>query len=182
MTLRPAVWLVALAVVVLDQTSKWWAQSALADGRHISLIGDYLTLQLAYNSGAALSVLRGNTWLVTLVMVVVTVWLVSHIRRVKGRLGVVIIGLALGGALGNLSDRLFRPPGPGRGEVVDMIGYYHWFVGNVADIAIVGAAAAAILAVWRGVYLLEPTAKQVRAAAEAAREVAAEARAGVAAE
>ena len=55
-----------------------------------------------------------------------------------------------------------------------MIGYYHWFVGNVADIAIVGAAAAAILAVWRGVYLLEPTAKQARAAAEAARDDATE--------
>ncbi len=166
MTLRPAVWLVALAVVVLDQTSKWWAESALADGRHISLIGDYLTLQLEYNSGAALSVLRGNTWVVTLVMTGVTVWLISHIHRVRGRAGVAIVGFALGGALGNISDRLFRTPGPGRGEVVDMIGYYHWFVGNVADIAIVGAAAAAILAVWRGVSLMEPTAKQARAKAE----------------
>jgi signal peptidase II len=173
MTLRPAVWLVALAVVVVDQTSKWWAQAALSDGHHVSLIGDYLTLQLEYNSGAALSVLRGNTWVVTLVMVAVTVWLISHIHRARGWLGVAIIGLALGGALGNLSDRLFRTPGPGRGEVVDMIGYSHWFVGNVADIAIVGAAAAAILAVWRGVYLLEPTAKQARAAAEAVAEGAA---------
>jgi signal peptidase II len=102
------------------------------------------------------------------------VWLVSHVRRARGRLGVTIIGFALGGALGNLSDRLFRTPGPGRGEVVDMIGYYHWFVGNVADIAIVGAAAAAIFAVWRGVSLLEPTAKQVRAAAEGAGEGVAE--------
>jgi signal peptidase II len=101
-------------------------------------------------------------------MVVITTWLISHIRRARGRLGVVVIGLALGGALGNLSDRLFRGPGPGRGAVVDMIGYYHWFVGNVADIAIVVAAAAAILAVWRGVYLLEPTPKQARAKAEEA--------------
>jgi signal peptidase II len=174
MTLRPAVWLVALAVVVVDQTSKWWAESALVDDRHVRLIGGYLTLQLEYNSGAALSVLRGSTWVVTGVMLVVTVWLISHIRRVRGRLGVAIIGFALGGALGNLSDRLLRAPGPGQGKVVDMIGYYHWFVGNVADIAIVGAAAAAILAVWRGVYLLEPTAKQARAAAEAAGEGAGE--------
>lgn len=169
MTLRPAVWLVALAVVVVDQLTKWWAQAELLDGRHISLVGDYLTLQLQYNSGAALSVLRGHTWIVTAVMVLITAWLIAHIRRARGRLGVVIIGLALGGALGNLSDRLFRGPGPGRGAVVDMIGYYHWFVGNVADLAIVGAAAAAILAVWRGVNLLEPTEKQKRARAEAAR-------------
>ena len=170
MTLRPAVWLVALTVVVLDQTTKWWAQAALADGHKISVIGDYLTLQLAYNSGAALSVLRGSTYIVSAVMLVVTVWLISHIRRVRGRLGVLIIGFALGGALGNLSDRLFREPGPGRGEVVDMIGYNHWFVGNVADIAIIAAAAAAILAVWRGIYLLEPTKKQLRELAAAAAE------------
>ncbi len=168
MTLRPAVWLVALAVVAIDQLTKWWAQAALLDGRHISLIGEYLTLQLQHNSGAALSVLHGSTWIVTATMVLITVWLISHIRRARGRLGVVIIGLALGGALGNLSDRLLREPGPGRGAVVDMIGYYHWFVGNVADIAIIGAAVAAILAVWRGVYLLEPTPKQVRAKAEGA--------------
>jgi signal peptidase II len=167
-TLRPAVWLVALSVVVVDQLTKWWAEVALLDGRQISLIGKYLTLQLEYNSGAALSVLRESTWIVTAVMVIVTAWLISHIHRAKGRLGVLIIGFALGGALGNLSDRLLRGPGPGRGAVVDMIGYYHWFVGNVADIAIVGAAAGAILAVWRGVYLLEPTPKQVRAKAEEA--------------
>lgn len=169
MTLRPAVWLVALAVVVVDQLTKWWAQAELIDGRHISLIGEYLTLQLQYNSGAALSVLQGRTWIVTVVMVLITAWLIAHIRRVRGRLGVLIIGFALGGALGNLSDRLFRGPAPGRGAVVDMIGYYNWFVGNVADIAIVGAAAAAILAVGRGVFLLEPTDKQKRAQAEEAR-------------
>jgi signal peptidase II len=161
--------LVALAVVVVDQLTKWWAQAELLDGRHVSVIGDYLTLQLQYNSGAALSLLRGSTWIVTAVMVFITAWLVAHIRRVRGRPGVLILGFALGGALGNLSDRLFRGPGPGRGEVVDMIGYYHWFVGNVADIAIVGAAAAAILAMWRGVVLLDPTVKQKRAQAEEAR-------------
>jgi signal peptidase II len=170
MTLRPAVWLVALAVVVIDQTTKWWAEANLADGHHVSVIGDYLTLQLEYNSGAALSVLRGSTWIVTGVMLVVTVWLISHIRRVQGRTGILIIGFALGGALGNLSDRILRGPGPGRGAVVDMIGYYHWFVGNVADIAIVGAALAAILAVWRGVAILAPTAKQNAQASEATSE------------
>ena len=169
MTLRPAVWLVALTVVVVDQLTKWWAQAELRDGHQVSLIGDYLTLQLQYNSGAALSVLRESTWIVTAVMVIITAWLISHIRRVRGRAGILIFGFALGGALGNLSDRLFRGPGPGRGAVVDMIGYYNWFVGNVADIAIVGAAAAAILAVWRGAILLEPTDKQKRAQAEEAR-------------
>ena len=169
MTLRPAVWLVALAVVVVDQATKWWAEATLADGHHITVVGQYLTLQLEYNSGAALSVLRGSTWIVTGIMVLVTAWLITHIRRAKGKLGVAIIGLALGGALGNLSDRLLRSPGPGRGAVVDMIGYYHWFVGNVADIAIVGAAAAAILTVWRGSTLLEPSARQLRAAEKAAQ-------------
>jgi len=168
MTLRPAVWLVALAVVALDQSTKWWALDALADGRRISLVGDYLSLQLAYNSGAALSVLRGSTWIITVVMLGVTVWLLTHLARAKGKVGVAVFGLALGGALGNLSDRVFRPPGPGRGEVVDMIGYYHWFVGNVADIAIVVAAAIAILMVWRGSNIMTPSAKEQRAAELAA--------------
>ncbi len=102
-------------------------------------------------------------------MVAVTAWLLTHLPRAKGKVGVAIFGLALGGALGNLSDRVFRPPGPGRGEVVDMIGYYHWFVGNVADVAIVVAAGLAILMVWRGLNIMTPSAKQQREAAEAAK-------------
>ncbi len=168
MKLRPAVWLVALVVIALDQAAKWWAQNELTDGRRISIVGDYLTLQLAHNSGAALSVLRGSTWIVTGVMVLVTLWLLTHYTRAKGKVGVAVFGLALGGALGNLTDRMFRPPGPGRGEVVDMIGYYHWFIGNVADIAIIVAAAMAILWVWRGAAIMTPSAREEREAAAAA--------------
>ncbi len=170
MSLRPAVWLVAFAVVAVDQAAKWWAVNALSDGRRIILVGDFLSLQLAHNSGAALSVLRGNTWIVTIVMVAVTVWLLAHIGRAKGKIGFAIFGLALGGALGNLSDRVFREPGIGRGEVVDMIGYYRWFVGNVADIAIVLAAVLAILTVWRGQNVMTPSRRQLARAAAAAPE------------
>ncbi|MGL5911899.1 MAG: signal peptidase II, partial [Phycicoccus sp.] len=57
----------------------------------------------------------------------------------------------LGGAVGNLVDRVFRAPGPGRGHVVDFIDYSGWFVGNVADIAIVGAAGLVAGLSWRGI-------------------------------
>ena len=63
----------------------------------------------------------------------------------------VLGSLAAGGALGNLSDRFFRAPGPGRGQVVDFIVYFGWFIGNVADIAIVGAAAFIAVLSLRGV-------------------------------
>lgn len=155
MRVRPAVWLVAAVVATLDQLAKAWALDALAFHRRIDIFDHYLGLELAYNSGAALSLFDKATWFVTGVMVVVLVYLVWNHGRAKGGLGLTIFGLGLGGAIGNLADRFFRSPGWGRGHVVDMISYYTWFVGNVADIAIVIAAALALIAVWRGRFILE---------------------------
>src|SRR5690606_30793268 len=114
-TWRPAVWLVAAAVAVADQLTKWWAVRALSDGRRIEVVGSYLSLELHYNSGAAFSLLQGTTWFVTVVMIAVTVGLVMYHVRAHGRLAVVLFGVAIGGALGNLYDRLLREPGFARG-------------------------------------------------------------------
>lgn len=150
MKLRPAVWLVVLGVVVLDQAVKWWALDALADGHSIPILGKILSLNLAYNDGAALSLLKGHTWVVTAVGLVVTAGLAWYHGRARGVLGVTVFGAAIGGAIGNLIDRFFRGEGHGSGAVVDMIQYGSLFTGNIADIAIVGAAAVTILATWRG--------------------------------
>src|SRR5580698_2840521 len=60
--------------------------------------------------------------------------------RARSRGQAIALSLLLGGAAGNLSDRLFRAPAPGLGRVVDFIDYHGWFIGNVADIAIVAGA------------------------------------------
>ncbi|MGM7421361.1 signal peptidase II [Cellulosimicrobium sp. ES-005] len=137
------VWTVVLAalVLVLDQLTKWWAESSLTVGDDtIPLLGSLLGLRLIYNPGAALSIATGMTWVLTIVVVAVVVVIVRMVSRIGSRAWAVALGLLLGGALGNLVDRFFREPGFARGHVVDFIAYANWFVGNVADIAIVTAA------------------------------------------
>ncbi|WP_291377647.1 signal peptidase II [Demequina sp.] len=156
MRVRPAVWLAAILVIAIDLFSKQWALAALMPGVKHPVIGDVISVQLVFNSGAAFSLGEGYTWILTIVAVVVTAGLVYYARRARTPLATGLLGVALGGAVGNLIDRLFREPGFGRGHVVDMINYNDMFVGNIADIAIVGAAAVFMLASLFGKRLLEP--------------------------
>ncbi len=158
MSLRPAVWLAATLVVAIDVFTKQWALSALVPGVQHPVWGDVLSLQLVFNSGAAFSLGEDYTWVLTVVAAAVTVGIVYYARRARTPLAVALFGVALGGAVGNLIDRLFREPGFGRGHVVDMINYNNAFVGNVADIAIVGAAGVFMLVSLFGKRLLEPAA------------------------
>jgi signal peptidase II len=148
------IWLfagVALVVCAVDQATKVWALTALSDGAPREVIGSFLRLYLVRNPGAAFSLGTGSTWVLTVLAAVVLVVLVRASRRL-GSLGWAwAFGLVLGGALGNLTDRLIRDPGFGVGHVVDFIDYNGWFVGNVADIAIVGAALLIGLLAIRGV-------------------------------
>lgn len=156
MTWRPALWLVAFAVILVDFLSKQWALARLEPNVTRELLGEWLGLRLVFNDGAALSIGAGHTWLLTLISIVVTAGIILYARRAQSTLAVLLFGIGLGGALGNLIDRLFRDPSFGQGHVVDMIAYGNWFVGNVADIAIVGAAIAFALLSIRGVRVLEP--------------------------
>ncbi|PJI94328.1 signal peptidase II [Luteimicrobium subarcticum] len=142
---------IAVVVALVDQLSKAWAQTNLADGHVDEILGHALRLQLVYNPGAALSIGTGMTWLLTLVVVVVVVLIVRAARRIRSTGWAIALGLLLGGAIGNLIDRLLRDPGFARGRVVDFIGYGNFFVGNVADIAIVVAAVLIALLALRGV-------------------------------
>ena len=156
MTWRPALWLVAIAVIAVDQLTKVWALAALEPGERHQVLGDLLSFQLVFNSGAAFSLGNDNTWVMTLIAVVVTVGIVYFARRAHSTLAVTLFGIGLGGAVGNLIDRIFREPSFGQGHVVDMINYNGWFVGNVADIAIVGVAAVVLVMSFRGQPLLAP--------------------------
>lgn len=138
-------WTVAAVVVAADQVSKAWAMAALADGHRMELLGSLLGLRLVRNPGAAFSFATGMTWVFTLVALVVVAVVVRVSRRLVSMPWAVTLGLILGGAVGNLIDRLVRAPGVGRGHVIDFIDYAGQFIGNVADIAIVVAAAAVVL-------------------------------------
>ena len=151
--LVPLVVVLSVVVLGIDQLTKWRVLATLVPGERIDLIGSLLGLELVFNPGAALSIATGMTWVLTVVAAVVVVVVARASRRLGSRLWAVAFGLLLGGALGNLVDRFFRPPAPARGQVVDFIAYGNWFVGNVADIAIVVAAALVVLQTLRGVRL-----------------------------
>ena len=141
----------AVAVLVVDQLTKVWAVQSLTEGVRTPLVGDLLGLTLLYNPGAALSIATGMTWVLTLAAATVSVVILRVANRLGSRGWAVGLGLLLGGALGNLVDRLFREPGFARGHVVDFIAYGELFVGNVADIAIVAAAGLIVLLSLRGI-------------------------------
>jgi len=150
---RPVVALLGLAAVVVavDQLTKAWAEATFTQGERVPLVGDLLGLTLLYNDGAALSIGGGMTWVFTLAAVVVSVVILRIAPRLGSRGWTVALGLLLGGAVGNLVDRLFREPGFARGHVVDFIAYLDWFVGNVADIAIVVAAGMVVVLSLAGI-------------------------------
>lgn len=131
---------IAIAVVLADQLTKWWAESALTEGRRVPLIGDLLGLQLVYNPGAAFSIGTQFTWVFAILAAVAAIGLTWYAFKVTNRWMAIAIGLLLGGAVTHLGDRLFREPGFGRGHVVDFIDYGSLFIGNVADIALVCGA------------------------------------------
>ncbi|WP_307845029.1 signal peptidase II [Actinotalea solisilvae] len=141
----------AAAVLVVDQLTKEWALRTLTEGERTPVLGDLLGLTLLRNPGAALSFATGMTWVFTLAAVAVTVVVLRVSHRLGSRSWALALGLLLGGAVGNLVDRLTREPGFARGHVIDFIAYGDWFVGNVADIAIVAAAGLIVLLSLRGV-------------------------------
>ena len=142
--------LVLLAVaIVSDQASKAWARVALGDGSDRPILGELLSLRLVHNSGAAFSLGANSTWLLTVFTLLIMGFLGALAIRVRRSSTLLAIGLLMGGAVGNLIDRLTADPGFGVGHVTDFIAYGTWFVGNVADIWIVLGAAWLALALSR---------------------------------
>jgi signal peptidase II len=142
---------VAAAVVTLDVASKLLAVRHLTDREPIEMLGGLLTLRLVRNPGAAFGMAQGLTIVLTAIAVVVVVVILRMARRLHSAWWAVALGLVLGGAVGNLIDRLFRAPAPGRGHVVDFLELPRWPVFNLADSAIVVAGALMVLLSARGV-------------------------------
>lgn len=143
----------AVLVTAVDQLTKWWAENELSGREPIQIVGDLLQLRLLYNSGAAFSIATGMTWLLTLIVIVVIVVVIRASAKLGSKGWAIAFGLLLGGAFGNLIDRLFRDPGFLEGHVVDFIDYGGLFVGNIADIAITFAAVLIAVLTWRGITI-----------------------------
>lgn len=136
---------IVLGVVALDQLSKWWAVSQLPNDP-ARLIGDDVGFVVVRNAGSAFSLFQTFTPLLAVVAIVVAVLLVRTVRRTRDTLMIVGLSLVLGGALGNLMDRLFRTPGFLRGAVVDFVHVGDFPTFNVADSAI--TIGAILIVIW----------------------------------
>jgi signal peptidase II len=140
----------ATATLLLDVLSKVVAVMALEGHPPMELFGGGLYLVLYRNSGAAFSMATGLTWLLSLIALGVVVGIVLLAPRLRSAPWAIGLGLVLGGALGNLVDRLLRAPGPLRGHVVDFLSLLApdgsvWPVFNLADSAIVCGGVVLIL-------------------------------------
>ncbi len=140
--------LAAVVVYALDVVTKVLAVALLADRPPVDVVPGALQLTLVRNPGAAFSLATGLTVALTVIALVVVVVVLRMAGRLRDRCWAVALGLLLGGALGNLTDRLLREPGPLRGHVVDFLALPHWPVFNLADSAI---CVAAVLVAWRSV-------------------------------
>ncbi len=136
---------VAVVVVGADQATKSWAVHRLAHGS-IHVVWK-LDLELQYNSGAAFSFAQGWAPVLGGLAVVAVVVMLVAVRRVQSTAIAVALGLVVGGALGNLADRVFRSH---RGSVVDFVALHFWPTFNVADACIVVGAVMAAALLWRG--------------------------------
>ncbi len=149
-----------MLVLAADQFTKYLALNNLPLEEAVPLLGDFLSLYLVKNPGAAFSLGSGATWIFTIALAAVVgviIWLAA--TRVRSRLWAVVLGLLLGGVLGNLTDRLLREPGFAVGHVVDFINTpWMWFwmnpaIYNVADIFIVCDMIVIALLVLVGVHM-----------------------------
>ncbi|HEY4270136.1 MAG TPA: signal peptidase II [Galbitalea sp.] len=144
---------VGAIVVLIDQLTKWWALVHLKDGNSINVIGDLITFRLVFNPGAAFSTGTSITWVFTIVSGAAAIVIAYFAWRATSRRWSVGLGLVFGGATTHFGDRLFRAPGFGHGYVVDFIDYKYLFIGNVADIAIVGGVVFVVILMIAGVRM-----------------------------
>jgi len=143
-------------VLAADQFTKYLALANLPPEEPVHVIGDFLIFYLIRNPGAAFSLGEGVTWVFTIALAavsVIIVWLAA--TRVRSRLWAVVLGLLLGGVLGNLTDRTLRAPGFPVGHVIDFINT-PWMmpaIYNVADMFIVTMMIGVALLVLFGLRL-----------------------------
>lgn len=145
---------VALAYAT-DVVTKIIAVAELAGPpvRTVTVIPNVLDLTLVRNSGAAFGVATGFTVILTAIAVGVCLVVIRMVGRMRDLVWTLALALLLGGALGNLTDRFVRDPGPMRGHVIDFFQLPHWPVFNVADCCVSVAAVLIAVQSFRGIGL-----------------------------
>jgi signal peptidase II len=138
------------ASILVDFVTKQLAVEHLRGAEPVRLLGGVLYLDYTTNSGAAFNIGGSYTFVFPLIALAVIAFIVWMSLRLRSRSWAVALGLVLGGAAGNLLDRLVREPAPFRGEVVDMLSLFApggsvWPIFNIADASLVVGV---MLAVW----------------------------------
>ncbi len=143
---------VALSAYAVDLVTKHLAVTRLADG-DVAVFGDWFVLHLTRNPGAAFSTGTEYTFALSCLAIAAVAVVLWFSRRIADPWWAVGLGLLLGGVAGNLTDRIFRDPGPMLGHVIDLFMLPNWPVFNVADICINAAAGVILLQTFRGIGL-----------------------------
>lgn len=145
---------VALVAYGLDQGTKYLITTGMELNDTVPVLGEILQLHYVTNAGAAFSLATGFTWILSIIAVGVIVFIVWFARRIRSLGWAAMFGLVLGGAFGNVTDRLTRPPGFGTGEVVDFIQVWGFpAIFNVADMSVVVAMGLFLLLSLRNIGL-----------------------------
>ena len=143
----------AIFAYAFDQLTKLWVTSTMVEGERIPVLPPLLHWYYIRNSGAAFSIGENVTWVFTIVMSVVAIAILFQLRRLGSTWWALALGLLLGGALGNLTDRVFRKPSFAMGHVVDFIQLPNFAIFNIADSAVVSAVTIICILTLRGINL-----------------------------
>ena len=142
---------IAAAIVAVDQLVKDLLIASLKPHESVDFIGGVVRLYLTYNDSAAFSIGYGQTWIFAIISTLASLGLLWYLPRLETRSWSVMGGVALGGMVGNLVDRLIREPGFGRGQVVDYLQIpFNFPIFNLADMAIVTVAILTVIRVLCG--------------------------------
>ncbi|NRD26118.1 signal peptidase II [Frigoribacterium sp. VKM Ac-2836] len=162
---------VAVVAYCLDQGTKLLVTRTLVEGDSVDVLGEFFQLHFVKNPGAAFSFASGATWIFSIAATGVAVAIVVVSRRIRSRAWAIMLGMLLGGTLGNLTDRLLREPSFGQGHVVDFIYFPSLLpaIFNVADVFIVSSMGLLLLLTLLGIGLdgtRTPSAKKTRTTEE----------------
>ncbi|WP_236567646.1 MULTISPECIES: signal peptidase II [unclassified Nocardiopsis] len=149
----PLLLLVALVAIGADLFTKEWVLSVFSEGERLDVLGSLVQFTLVFNTGAAFSMGTDFTWVFTCIASVVVIAIGYMGLRVRSVWWAVTLGLMMGGAAGNLVDRIFRDPAPFHGAVVDFISVGDFPVFNLADSCVVVGACLVVALTFRGLNL-----------------------------
>jgi signal peptidase II len=150
----------AAFIWIIDYSTKVWALNNLSQVEPIKVVGSILQLRLVFNPGAAFSFGTSFTFIFTILALIAVGVIAYYATKVAHQWWAAVLGLALGGVLGNLTDRIFREPSIFNGHVIDWIELPNFPVFNVADMAIVAAALVSVLLIAKEIPPFAPPGAQ----------------------